>query len=715
VQYRWRDIPALLRTQPGRWQLRRAAAYRAWPLLRVVASAYRRTLLRRTRLIVVVGSLGKTSTTRAVAEALGGNVGPRLRSNQFGFLALSLLAIPPWQRKAVIEVGISGPGQMAAYASMLHPDVTVVTSIASEHRSSFGTPERTRDEKAEMVRALPPSGLAVLNSDDRHVRWMAAETPARIATYGLGNEAQVRGLNPELQWPTGLSVTVCVAGNEALLRSRLIGKHMAYPLLAAVAVALSEGVELNTALQRLERLGPLEARLQPVRLPNGVTLLRDDHKSPVESIEAALDVLAEIPARRRVAVLGDVSEPPQRQSVLYARLGERVASVVHRVLFVGRAGKSYRVGTKHAGLALTAVTLCGNDIMVALAALRDDLAEGDVVLLKGRYGQRLERLALALQGTDVRCNLTFCDAINLPCSRCAMLTRGWQDRPAVERKPSPRRQSRPDNSHWRQFGEQWLSTATQRTWRAHNDRIVGAVVERWSAGPRRKRVLKTDLFEEALGDGLSTLLQQRAEHVVGIDVSTPVIRKARAFHPEIGAVVGDVREFPFRENGFDLVVSTSTLDHFATHAELRQSLRAIARVMTPGGELILTLDNLANPIIALRSRIPQRLLLALGLTAYRVGVSCGPRGLTRYLEEAGLEVKEMTAVLHVPRLPAVRLAERADRGALPLAPERLRQWFEKFERLERWPTRYLTGYFLAARAVKPGNGFQPTAAGSEQE
>jgi UDP-N-acetylmuramoyl-tripeptide--D-alanyl-D-alanine ligase len=714
VRYRWRDIPALLRTQPGRWQLRRAAAYRAWPLLRLLASGYRRSLLRRTRLFIVVGSLGKTSTTRAVAEALGGNVGPRFRSNQFGFLALSLLAIPPWRRKAVIEVGISGPGQMTAYASMLRPDVTVVTSIASEHRSSFGTLERTRNEKAEMVRALGPSGVAVLNSDDPHVRWMAGETAARVVTYGLGNGAQVRGLDPELQWPTGLSFTVSAAGKEALLRSRIIGKHMVYPLLAAVAVALNEGVERDTALQRLEGLEPLEGSLQPVRLPNGVTLLRDDRKSPVESIEAALDVLAEIPARRRIAVLGDVTEPPGRQSLLYARLGERVGSIVNRVFFVGRAGEQYRVGTKRAGLTLAAVTLCGNDLMAALAPLRAELAEGDVVLLKGRYGQRIERLALALQGADVRCNLTFCDATHLSCSRCAMLTRGWRGRPAVERKPHARRHSRPDNSQWRQFGEQWLSTATQRTWRAHNDRIVGALVERWSDGPRRKRVLKTDLFEEAIGDGLSALLQQRAEHVVGIDVSTPVLRKARILHHEIDAVVGDVREFPFSDNCFDLVVSTSTLDHFATYAELRESLRAIARLLAPGGELILTLDNLANPIIALRNRISERLLRGLGLTAYHVGVTCGPRRLARYLKEAGLEVTKMTAVLHVPRLPAVRLADRADRGTLPVATERLRHWFEKFERLERLPTRYLTGYFVAALAVKPRAGLQPAAKESEQ-
>ena len=128
------EVPPLLRTPVGRWLLMRAAVYRAWPMLRILAVAWRRVVIRRTRIVAVVGSLGKSTTAHAVSTVLGSGREMAVLSNQFGFLAAKILAIRPGQPWAVIEVGVSAPGQMRAYADLIRPDITIVTSVAGELR-----------------------------------------------------------------------------------------------------------------------------------------------------------------------------------------------------------------------------------------------------------------------------------------------------------------------------------------------------------------------------------------------------------------------------------------------------------------------------------------------------------------------------------------------------------------------------------------------------
>src|SRR6478672_9296193 len=128
------DILDMLRTPLGRRQILHGVFHsRAWPLLRRLASLHRRTLARRTRVVAVVGSLGKTTTSRAVTVALGRTPHPWINLNEYSYLASALLRIRPRERHAVIEVGIMNRGEMARYAEMLRPNIVVVTSVGSEH------------------------------------------------------------------------------------------------------------------------------------------------------------------------------------------------------------------------------------------------------------------------------------------------------------------------------------------------------------------------------------------------------------------------------------------------------------------------------------------------------------------------------------------------------------------------------------------------------
>lgn len=423
--YTWRDIPSLLRTPVGRKHLWIAALRRLWPLLQRLAMIYRRFALRRTRLVVVIGSFGKTTTARAISVALGGADQDVNSYNFKSGVAMAVLKTPPWRRFAVIEAGIDGVGQIIRYAKIIRPDVAVVTCVGSEHNRSLGNLQSTRNEKVKILAGLPPRGVAVLNGDDPNVRWMAAQTQNRIITFGFGETNQVRASDITLSWPKGTQFKVHANGKTCEISMRLLGRHMVYPILAAIATALAEGFPLEQILPPLQTLCPTPGRLEPIRLPNGALILRDDFKSSLETIHAALDLFSQIPAKRRMVVLGEVSEPPGSQGPIYREIGERIASIASRAIFIGGNFQRYAAGVRRGGLPSSSMMDAERSVLKAVELLREDLRPGDVVLIKGCDTQRLDRITLALIGRKVRCDIDFCDTRAVRCKTCPMLERGY--------------------------------------------------------------------------------------------------------------------------------------------------------------------------------------------------------------------------------------------------------------------------------------------------
>jgi SAM-dependent methyltransferase len=238
----------------------------------------------------------------------------------------------------------------------------------------------------------------------------------------------------------------------------------------------------------------------------------------------------------------------------------------------------------------------------------------------------------------------------------------------------------------------------QPVWRAHSDAVNIAWVGPRLSTQRVERLLKTDLFDEALAAGLYPLLSARAHCVVGVDVAVSTVRAARHGCVRLQSAGADVRALPFATGTFDSVVSNSTLDHFASTADIRASLQELHRVLRPGGQLLLTLDNLANPVVALRNALPFRPLHALGIVPYQVGATCGPWRLQRFVREAGFEVLDVDAIMHCPRVFAVALARMLERYGTLRAHSGFLRCLVAFEHLARWPTRFLTGYFVAVAA-----------------
>ena len=230
--------------------------------------------------------------------------------------------------------------------------------------------------------------------------------------------------------------------------------------------------------------------------------------------------------------------------------------------------------------------------------------------------------------------------------------------------------------------------------------------ERWEEGTRAGRILKTDLYDEAVSPhNLVSLYRNRYERIFGTDVSFEIARAARRRmqaprREGVAIAVSDARSLAFRSCVFDAILSNSTLDHFPDKRDITESLRELHRVMRPGGTLLITLDNPQNPIVFLRNRLPYRLLRFLGLIPFYMGVTLSEPELVRALESSGFKVCESTAIAHAPRILAIRAGRMLDRRGGRRIRESLHRLFRTFEGLESLPTKYVTGYYVAVKAVR---------------
>jgi len=387
-----------------------------------LADIYRRTLVNQVRIVAIVGSFGKTTTTRAVKAALGLDASSHSGWNSGNAQAVAILRTSPRARYAVIEAAIADKGQMKEHARLLKPNVAVVTSIGSEHMTSLGSLEVTRAEKAKMVSAIPPSGLVVLNGDDPNVLWMRNLSRARVVTYGFSEFNEVRAADVVENELSGVRFSLHINGNVHGIRTHLVGRHMIYSILAAVAVAHSEGCDPRQAIAALEELEPTHNRLQPIQLANGAWLLLDAFKGALETIEVAMDTISKLPAKRKLVILGEVEEPPGSQGPIYKALGKRLAEISDRVVFVGgkKAFNSLKSGATSGGMPRDALTIARTDPLAIAQDLEAiELRQGDIVLIKGRSNQHLERVALLLSGQTVACSVSFCSRSH-DCETCPL-------------------------------------------------------------------------------------------------------------------------------------------------------------------------------------------------------------------------------------------------------------------------------------------------------
>lgn len=370
-----------------------AANLLLWP----VEEAFRRYYLadaRRTlravgpTVVAVAGSYGKTSTKEFTAAILGARWSvlkpPGSYNTPMGLSRVIREQLEPSHVVFVAELGDYVPGDIRFLCNLVGPKIGVFTTIGPEHLERFKTMERIVQTKEELIEALPPDGVAVVNQDDPLVRAIGDRAEARglrVVRYGQREPgAQVRARDVETT-REGLSFTVEADGHGAArFTVGVLGRHNVLNVLAATGAALALGMTLDEIAAAARRIAPVEHRLQPIQGSGGVLVIDDTYNSNPRGAAEALAVLGEIGGGKKVLVTPGMIELAEREDDEHRALGRRAAAVCDHVILVGpERTRPIAAGLAEAGFPPERVYVVA-DRDAATACLGRLLAAGDVVL-----------------------------------------------------------------------------------------------------------------------------------------------------------------------------------------------------------------------------------------------------------------------------------------------------------------------------------------------
>jgi UDP-N-acetylmuramoyl-tripeptide--D-alanyl-D-alanine ligase len=319
-------------------------------------------------------------------------------NNEIG-LPLTLLNLTTGHERVVLEMGMYDLGEIALLCDIACPHVGVVTNVGPSHLDRLGTIERIAQAKTELVQALPPAaegGIAILNNDDPLVRPMANETQARVLTYGLTREADLSASDVKSAGLEGIRFVFHYQSEAVHVRVPLLGRHSVHTALRAALVGLAEGLDWEDIISGLQSL-PAEAQLRLVAVPgpNGSILLDDTYNASPASTIAALNLLDDLTAAKKIAVLGDMLELGNFEEEGHHKVGCRAADVVDLLIVIGQRAKFIVRGAEECGLDASLVLELDSN-QAAIAYLQDNLGPDNVVLIKGSNAQKLDEIVSVL-------------------------------------------------------------------------------------------------------------------------------------------------------------------------------------------------------------------------------------------------------------------------------------------------------------------------------
>ena len=344
--------------------------------------------------IAVTGTNGKTTTKEMLAAILL-QQGPVLKNegnlnNHIG-VPLTLLKLEARHKAAIIEMGMSGLGEIETLARLAMPSVGVITNIGPAHLQFLGSTDTVAQAKGELLQMMRSDGTAVLNADDRYFTTLRSKYSGRVLSFGIDRQADVQA--KDIRQERDLTdLTLHADGRSVLVRLRTVGRHNVYNALAAAAGALATGLPLETVKFGLEEFRPVAMRSE-LRVLNGRTVLADYYNANPASVKAALETLASLKGgRRAVAVLGDMLELGETAAEAHRDTGRTASSLgIDLLICVGPLARHIAEGAVAAGMARNRVFEVDTTSRGA-ALLREHSRPGDTVLVKGSRGMKMEKV-----------------------------------------------------------------------------------------------------------------------------------------------------------------------------------------------------------------------------------------------------------------------------------------------------------------------------------
>ena len=360
-----------------------------------------RRLMFRTTVIAISGSVGKTTAKECLAAALSSQASThktRNNENDVHGVPRTLLGLRPWHRFAVIEIGVGAPGDMKRLARMARPNIAILLSVARTHTNNFRTLAATAKEKAQLLDHLSRRGTAILNADDERVRGMAGTRRGKVVFFGRDPGCDFTVEDVASRWPARLSLRVRSGDATIAVCTQLVGTHWVGSVTAALAASAACGIPVDSAVRAIERVPPFTARMQPVALPSGAVVVRDEETGSPDTFDAMLRVMRESRARRRILVISNLSDSKAKQRKSQKNLGSIAAELADVAVFVSAHGRHAVRSALEAGMDPSS---CHHipDLAKAADFLKSELGDGDLVFVKGRTTDHLSRVIFAQYGS----------------------------------------------------------------------------------------------------------------------------------------------------------------------------------------------------------------------------------------------------------------------------------------------------------------------------
>lgn len=337
--------------------------------------------------VAITGSMGKTTTKNAIASVLG-TANPVVASegNLNTLLGLSMTLVNQAmdsKTKLILEMGASARGDIADMCAYFKPDVSVVTNIRGVHLETFGSLVGVQQAKGELVRALGSDGLACINGDDPLSEPLGAWCVGRTLTYGMQPGCDITPANITAELP-------------------LLGRHVVYVAMAAFAVAQACGMPPDAINDALQYLKPEKGRLCRLRARNGAILIDDSYNASPDAMESALDVLSNQDARRRVVFMGDMLELGPTEVEDHLRLIRQALKRADEVIVVGPISQAASAILSSSEARRVQVFDDSSGVEKFLKNGKVYVPQtGDIILVKGSQGVRMERVSRALLAENI--------------------------------------------------------------------------------------------------------------------------------------------------------------------------------------------------------------------------------------------------------------------------------------------------------------------------